>query len=362
MRRTYAPGVTLLFEPFTLRGTTVRNRVWLPPMCQYSAVDGVPNDWHLVHLGSRAVGGAALVIAEASAVSAQGRISPQDTGLWNQAQLEAWQPITRFIKAQGAIAGVQLAHAGRKASTLRPWEGHGPVPAGQGDWLAVAPSALPFDNGWHTPQALDEAGIQAVIADFRAAAQRALAADFELVELHAAHGYLLHQFLSPLSNRRDDRYGGSFENRTRLVREVVTAVREAWPAELPLWLRISATDWADQGGWDITQSVELARQVKALGVDLIDVSSGGLLPHVKIPLEPGYQVPFAAQIRREAGVATGAVGLITGAGQAAQIVANGDADVVLIARESLRDPYFPRRAAQRLGAKIDAPVQYQRAW
>ena len=351
-----------LFDPLVQRSLTLRNRMVISPMCEYSATDGVPNDWHLVHLGSRAVGGAALVIAEASAVSAQGRISPQDTGLWNQAQLEAWQPITRFIKAQGAIAGVQLAHAGRKASTLRPWEGHGPVPAGQGDWLAVAPSALPFDNGWHTPQALDEAGIQAVIAEFRAAAQRALAADFELVELHAAHGYLLHQFLSPLSNRRDDRYGGSFENRTRLVREVVTAVREAWPAELPLWLRISATDWADQGGWDITQSVELARQVKALGVDLIDVSSGGLLPHVKIPLEPGYQVPFAAQIRREAGVATGAVGLITGAGQAAQIVANGDADVVLIARESLRDPYFPRRAAQRLGAKIDAPVQYQRAW
>lgn len=351
-----------LFDPLVQRSLTLRNRMVISPMCEYSATDGVPNDWHLVHLGSRAVGGAAVVIAEASAVSAQGRISPQDAGIWNQAQLEAWQPITRFIKAQGAIAGVQLAHAGRKASTLRPWEGHGPVPTGQGDWLTVAPSALPFDAGWHTPQALDEAGIQAVIADFRAAAQRALAAGFELVELHAAHGYLLHQFLSPLSNRRDDRYGGSFENRSRLVREVVTAVREAWPAELPLWLRISATDWADAGGWDVAQSVELARQVKSLGVDLIDVSSGGLLPHVKIPLEPGYQVPFAAQIRREAGIATGAVGLITGAEQAAQIVANDDADVVLIARESLRDPYFPRRAAQRLGAKINAPVQYQRAW
>ncbi|GAB2558643.1 NADH:flavin oxidoreductase/NADH oxidase [Rhodanobacter koreensis] len=351
-----------LFDPFVQRSLTLRNRMVISPMCEYSATDGVPNDWHMVHLGSRAVGGAAVVIAEASAVSAQGRISPQDTGLWNQAQLEAWQPITRFIKAQGAIAGVQLAHAGRKASTLRPWEGHGPIPAGQGDWLTVAPSALPFDNSWHTPQALDEAGIQAVIADFRAAALRALAAGFELVELHAAHGYLLHQFLSPLSNRRDDRYGGNFENRTRLVREVIAAVREVWPAELPLWLRISATDWADEGGWDVTQSVELARQVKALGVDLIDVSSGGLLPHVKIPLEPGYQVPFAAQIRHEAGIATGAVGLITDAGQAAQIVANGAADVVLIARESLRDPYFPRRAARQLGAKIDAPVQYQRAW
>jgi 2,4-dienoyl-CoA reductase-like NADH-dependent reductase (Old Yellow Enzyme family) len=351
-----------LFDPFPQRSLTLRNRLVVSPMCEYSATDGVPNDWHMVHLGSRAVGGAALVIAEASAVSAQGRISPQDTGLWNQAQLQAWQPITRFIKAQGAIAGMQLAHAGRKASTLRPWDGHGPVPAGQGDWLTVAPSALPFDAGWPAPQALDEAGIQAVIADFRAAAQRALAAGFELIEVHAAHGYLLHQFLSPLSNRRDDRYGGSFENRTRLVREVIAGVREVWPAELPLWLRLSATDWVGDGGWDIGQSVELARQVKSLGVDLIDVSSGGLLPHAKIPLAPGYQVPFAAQIRREAGVATGAVGLITGAEQAAQIVATGDADVVLIARESLRDPYFPRRAAQRLGAKIDAPAQYQRAW
>ena len=351
-----------LFDPFSQRSLTLRNRLVVSPMCEYSATDGVPNDWHMVHLGSRAVGGAALVIAEASAVSAQGRISPQDTGLWNQAQLQAWQPITRFIKAQGAIAGMQLAHAGRKASTLRPWDGHGPVPAGQGDWLTVAPSALPFDTDWPAPQALDEAGIQAVIADFRAAAQRALAAGFELIEVHAAHGYLLHQFLSPRSNRRDDRYGGSFQNRTRLVREVIVAVREVWPAELPLWLRLSATDWVDDGGWDIGQSVELARQVKSLGVDLIDVSSGGLLPHAKIPLAPGYQVPFAAQIRREAGIATGAVGLITGAEQAAQIVANGDADVVLIARESLRDPYFPRRAAQRLGAKIDAPAQYHRAW
>ncbi len=354
-----------LFEPFAQRSVTLRNRLVVSPMCEYSAIDGVPNDWHMVHLGSRAVGGAGAVIAEATAVSAQGRISPQDTGLWNQAQLDAWQPITRFIKAHGAVAGVQLAHAGRKASTLRPWDGHGPVPAGQGDWLTVAPSALPFDASWNMPQALDDAGIAAVIADFRAAAQRALAAGFELIELHAAHGYLLHQFLSPLSNQRTDRYGGSFDNRSRLVREVITAVREVWPAELPLWLRISATDWAPANGprgWDVEQSVQLVQQVKPLGVDLVDVSSGGLLPHVKIPLAPGYQVPFAARIRREAGVATGAVGLITGAEQAAQIVATGNADVVLLARESLRDPYFPRRAAQLLGAKIEAPVQYQRAW
>ena len=355
-----------LFEPLTQRSLSLRNRLVVSPMCQYSAVDGMPNDWHMVHLGSRAVGGAAVVIAEATAVSAHGRISPQDTGLWNQAQQDAWQPIARFIKAEGAIAGIQLAHAGRKASTLRPWQGHGPVPAGQGDWLTVAPSALPFDKGWNVPQALDEAGICAVAADFRAAAQRALAAGFELIELHAAHGYLLHQFLSPLSNQCSDNYGGSFENRSRLVREVINAVREVWPAELPLWLRISATDWADSGeasrGWDIEQSVQLAQQVKLLGVDLIDVSSGGLLPHVKIPLGPGYQVPFAARIRREADIATGAVGLITEVEQAAAIVANGEADVVLMARESLRDPYFPRRAAQLLDAQITVPVQYQRAW
>ena len=354
-----------LFDPFPQRSLSLRNRLAVSPMCEYSAIDGVPNDWHMVHLGSRAVGGAGAVIAEATAVSAQGRISPQDTGLWNQAQVEAWQPIARFIKSQGAIAGVQLAHAGRKASTLRPWEGNGPVPAGQGDWQTVAPSALLFDEGWQTPQALDEAGIAAVIADFRATAQRALEAGFELIELHAAHGYLLHEFLSPLSNQRSDRYGGSFDNRSRLVREIVAAVREVWPDELPLWLRVSATDWAPADGprgWDVEQSVQLAQQVKPLGVDLIDVSSGGLLPHVKIPLAPGYQVPFAARIRREAGIATGAVGLITEAEQAAAIVANGEADVVLLARESLRDPYFPRRAAQLLGAQIKAPVQYQRAW
>ena len=351
-----------LFEPFAQRSLTLRNRLVVAPMCQYSAIDGLPDNWHMVHLGSRAVGGAAVVIAEATAVSAQARISQQDVGLWNQAQQDAWQPIAGFIKAHGAIAGVQLAHAGRKASTRRPWEGHGSVPIGQGGWLTVAPSALPFEADWQTPQALDEAGIQVVIADFRAAAQRALAAGFDLIELHAAHGYLLHQFLSPLSNQRSDRYGGSFDNRSRIVREIIVAVREVWPSELPLWLRISATDWADEGGWDIEQSVQLAQQVKSLGVDLIDVSSGGLIPNVTIPLGPGYQVPFAARIRREAGIATGAVGLITKAEHAAQIVASGEADVVLIARESLRDPYFPRRAAHQLNATIEAPIQYRRAW
>jgi 2,4-dienoyl-CoA reductase-like NADH-dependent reductase (Old Yellow Enzyme family) len=350
-----------LFEPFTQRSLILRNRLVVSPMCEYSAVDGVPDDWHLVHLGSRAVGGAAVVITEATAVSAQGRISPGDTGLWNQAQQEAWRPITRFIRKQGAIAGMQLAHAGRKGSSQRPWEGGGSLPPDHGDWPTVAPSALPFDAGWQTPQALDVAGIQAVVADFRAAALRALEAGFELIELHAAHGYLLHQFLSPLSNQRSDEYGGSFENRSRIVREVVAAVREVWPVELPLWLRVSATDWAEHG-WDVDETVQLARQVKALGVDLVDVSGGGLVPHAKIPLGPGYQVPYAARVRREAGVATGAVGLITEAGQAQEIIASGAADVVLMARESLRDPYFPRRAAQELSAKIDAPLQYQRAW
>jgi 2,4-dienoyl-CoA reductase-like NADH-dependent reductase (Old Yellow Enzyme family) len=350
-----------LFEPFPQRSLSLRNRIVVSPMCQYSAVDGVPEHWHLVHLGSRAVGGAGAVIAEATAVSAQGRISPGDTGIWNDGQVAAWQPITAFIAAQGAVPGVQLAHAGRKASAHRPWDGGGALTAAQGAWTTVAPSALPFDTGWHTPEALDAAGIRQLIDDFRAAARRALAAGFRLVELHAAHGYLLHQFLSPLSNLRDDEYGGSYERRVRLVREVTAAVREEWPAELPLWLRISATDWAE-GGWDIEQSVRLARELKPLGVDLVDVSSGGLLPHVKIPLAPGYQVPFAARVRREAGIATGAVGLITGARQAADIVDNGEADVVLIARESLRDPYFPRRAAQELGAQLPAPAQYRRAW
>lgn len=347
-----------LFTPFTQRGLTLRNRIAVAPMCQYSAVDGVPDHWHLVHLGSRAVGGAAVVIAEATAVTAQGRISPQDVGLWNDAQREAWRPITRFIDTQGAIAGVQLAHAGRKASSQRPWEGGGALR--EGAWDTVAPSAIAFDEGWHTPQALDAAGLRQLVEDFRRAAERALAAGFRLVELHAAHGYLLHQFLSPLSNHREDAYGGSFENRTRLLREIIAAVREVWPAELPLWVRISATDW-HEGGWDIEQSVRLARELPALGVDLVDVSSGGLVPHVKIPLGPGYQVPFAARIRREAGIATGAVGLITESDQAARIVAQDEADIVLIARESLRDPYFPRRAAQELGASLEAPVQYRRA-
>ncbi|GLQ94248.1 NADH:flavin oxidoreductase/NADH oxidase [Dyella acidisoli] len=350
-----------LFEPYAQRSLTLRNRIVISPMCQYSAHDGVPNQWHAAHLGSRAVGGAGVVITEASAVSPEGRISAHDAGIWNGKHVDAWRPIAAFIAEQGAVPGIQLAHAGRKASVLRPWEGGGPLTAEQGAWQTVAPSAIPFDQDWHVPQALDSDGIRKVVADFRAAAVRAKEAGFKLIELHGAHGYLLHQFLSPLSNQRSDAYGGSFENRTHLVREVIAAVREVWPDHLPLWLRISATDWADHG-WTIDDSVRLASQLSALGVDLVDVSSGGLVPHVKIPLGPGYQVPFAARIRQEAGIATGAVGLITEPAQADGIIAGGAADVVLIARASLRDPYFPRRAAQELGATLTPPAQYQRAW
>jgi 2,4-dienoyl-CoA reductase-like NADH-dependent reductase (Old Yellow Enzyme family) len=348
-----------LFDGLSQRGVRLRNRIAVSPMCQYSAHDGVPDAWHLVHLGSRAVGGAGLVLTEAAAVSPAGRISDGDVGLWNDAQVDAWRPIAAFIAGQGAVPGAQLALAGRTASVRRPWEGGGPLQAGA--WPTVAPSALAYDTGYPAPAALDEGGIRAVIADFRAAATRAIAAGFRLLELHAAHGYLLHQFLSPLSNQRSDAYGGDFAGRTRLTREVVSEVRGVWPADLPLWLRVSATDWA-AGGWDIEQSARLAREVKALGVDLVDVSSGGLVPHARIPAAPGYQVPFAARIRREAGIATGAVGLIDSPQQAQAIIAEGAADVVLLARESLRDPYFPRRAAQVLGASITAPDQYQRAW
>lgn len=350
-----------LFAPLAQRSLTLRNRLVVSPMCQYSAVDGLPNNWHLVHLGSRAVGGAGLILSEASAVSAEGRISPADTGLWNTAQAEAWHRINCFLRSRGTAVGVQLGHAGRKASVEAPWLGGKPVAPADGGWLPVAPSALPFRSESPVPRALSPIEIRTVVDDFAAAAQRALDACFQLVEIHAAHGYLLHQFLSPLSNRRDDRYGGGYDNRTRLLREVLAAVREVWPERLPLWLRISATDWAD-GGWDIEQSVALAREVKDLGVDLIDVSSGGLVPNARIPVEPGYQVPFAARIRREAGIATGAVGLITEAAQAERIVADGEADAVLLARELLRDPYFPQRAARELGASLQVPEQYQRAW
>lgn len=349
-----------LFSVLRLRGLEFRNRVFVSPMCQYSSREGLANDWHMVHLGSRAVGGAALVCAEATAVSPEGRISPADTGLWSDAHAEAFAPVAAFIKSQGSVAAMQLAHAGRKASTDLPWRGGKPLLESEGGWQTLAPSALPFAEGHHVPREMNDEDLSAVVSQFRDAAERALAAGFEVVELHMAHGYLLHEFLSPLSNRRDDDYGGGFENRVRFPLRVTGAVREVWPERLPLFVRISATDWAE-GGWDLEQSVEFSRRLNAAGVDLVDCSSGGLVPGVKIPVGPGYQVPFAAAVRERAGVATGAVGMITEAHQAEEIIAGGEADAVLLARAMLRDPYWTLRAAKALGVKAEWPVQYGRA-
>lgn len=353
--------MSALFSPFRQRDLTLRNRIAVSPMCQYASVNGLPDDWQLVHLGSRAVGGAGLVMTEAAAVSPEGRISPQDAGIWNEAQAQAWASIAGFIRAQGAAPAIQLAHAGRKASTYAPWRGRGAVAVVDGGWEVVAPSAQAYDASYPAPRALDATGIHQVVDDFRAAASRAFEAGFEVVEVHAAHGYLLHQFLSPLSNMRDDAWGGSFDHRVRLLLDVVDAVREVWPERLPLWVRVSATDWVE-GGWDVSQTIELSRLLKSRSVDLVDTSSGGLSPLQSIEAVPDYQVPFARRIREAAGIATGAVGLITTPAQAERIVAEGDADIVLLARELLRDPYFPRRAAQELGAEIQAPDQYLRAW
>ncbi|MEQ1474031.1 MAG: NADH:flavin oxidoreductase/NADH oxidase [Candidatus Acidiferrum sp.] len=350
-----------LFTPLRIREIDFKNRIVVSPMCQYSAKDGHPQAWHLVHLGSRAVGGASAVIAEATAVEERGRISLGDTGIYNDAQIASWKPIAEFVRAAGAVPGIQLAHAGRKGSTGRPWEGGKAVAIADGGWEPVAPSAIAFDKDYPMPRALTVPEIDAVVAAFRRAAERALAAGFELVEIHGAHGYLLHEFLSPLSNIRTDEYGGSLENRMRLALRVSEAVREAWPARLPLFFRVSATDWQD-GGWDLPQSVELAKRLKSLGVDLIDVSSGGSVPHAKIPVAPGYQVPFAEEIRKQAGIATAAVGMITDAAQSETILSSEQADLVVLAREMLRDPYFPRRAAHELGTKLTPPIQYQRAW
>jgi 2,4-dienoyl-CoA reductase-like NADH-dependent reductase (Old Yellow Enzyme family) len=329
-------------------------------MCQYSCADGLPTDWHLVHLGALAVGGAALVFTEATAVTAAGRISPSDTGIWNDDQGEAFARIARFIRGRGAAAGMQLAHAGRKASRWPPWQGGARIDSGEGGWLPVAPSAAAFDDGWVTPHALSEAEIAEIVEAFVAATQRVESAGFDVVELHMAHGYLLHEFLSPLSNPRDDDYGGSLENRLRAPLEVVRAVRAAWPEEKPLFVRLSATDWVD-GGWDVAQSIHFARALRNEGVELVDCSSGGNSPSQEMPLAPGYQVPFAAALRREAGIATGAVGLITEPAHAEAIVAAGEADVVLLARELLRDPHWPLRAARELDVDIPWPVQYERA-
>jgi 2,4-dienoyl-CoA reductase-like NADH-dependent reductase (Old Yellow Enzyme family) len=350
-----------LFDPLSIRDLTLANRVFVSPMCEYSSVDGYANDWHFVHLGSRAVGGAGLVLTEATAVVPEGRISPQDLGIWSDDHVPALRRIVGFIHEQGSVAGIQLAHAGRKASTLRPWEGSGTVAEAEGGWSNVmAPSAIPFAENYPMPKAFTLDGIKEIVAAFASAARRACDAGFRVIEIHAAHGYLIHEFLSPLSNHREDAYGGSFDNRTRLFREIVAAIRSSWPKGAPLFVRISATDWV-KGGWDLEQSIELARMLKSLGVDLIDCSSGGTVPHAVIPAAPGYQTPFAQRIRQAAEIMTGAVGLITSPVQAEQIIATGEADAILMAREFLRDPYWPLRAARELGQSVLWPVQYLRA-
>jgi 2,4-dienoyl-CoA reductase-like NADH-dependent reductase (Old Yellow Enzyme family) len=349
-----------LFSPLQIKSLTFKNRMAISPMCQYSATDGFANDWHLVHLGSRASGGAALIIQEATAVAPEGRISPGDLGLWKDEHIEKLQSINRFILSQNAIPGIQLAHAGRKASVTEPWNGNKKLDETNGGWDTVAPSAVGYHSNEKPPIALDKTGIQKVISDFKSTTKRALKAGFKVVEIHAAHGYLLHQFLSPLSNFRTDEYGGSFENRIRLLLEVLEAVQSEWPSDLPIFIRISATDWAD-GGWNIEESVQLSKILKEKGVDLMDVSSGGLVSHQQIPLGPNYQVSFAERIKKEIGILTGAVGLITDADQSEEIVATGKADLVLFARESLRNPNLALDFAKELGVDVTWPKQYERA-
>jgi 2,4-dienoyl-CoA reductase-like NADH-dependent reductase (Old Yellow Enzyme family) len=349
-----------LFTPFDLRSITFRNRIFVSPMCQYSSHEGLPTAWHLVHLGSRAVGGAGLVMVEATAISPEGRISPDDSGIWSDAHVEAFTPIARFIREQGAVPGIQLAHAGRKGSCSLPWLGGEPLGLEACGWQPLAPSAVPFASGHPVPRALTTDELELIETQFRAAARRAVAAGFQVVELHMAHGYLLHEFLSPLVNQRGDQFGGSLENRLRFPLRIAKAVRQEWPADLPLFVRISATDWV-AGGWDIDQSVILSRQLKEIGADLIDCSSGFAVPDEPVPFGPGFQVPFAAKVRAEAGIATGAVGFITEPFQAEQIVATGQADAVLLARQMLRDPYWPLHAAKALHVDVAWPNQYLRA-
>jgi 2,4-dienoyl-CoA reductase-like NADH-dependent reductase (Old Yellow Enzyme family) len=350
-----------LFTPFKLRSVTFKNRIGVSPMCQYSAVDGFANDWHLVHLGSRAVGGAGMVMGEATAISPEGRITPGCLGLWDDAQIGPLKRIASFLQEHGAVPAIQLAHAGRKASCLRPWEGGKPIAPDEPEgWQTIAPSAVGYRDSDPTPVAVSVEDIADIKKHFVMAAMRAISAGFRVVEIHAAHGYLLHQFLSPLSNFRFDQYGGSYENRIRLLCEVVEAVRMVWPEELPLWVRISATDWVE-GGWGIEDSVQLAIRLKDLGADLIDCSSGGNSPLQKIPVAPGYQVPFAEQIKKESGISTAAVGMITEAEECEAIISTDKADMVLLAREFLRNPYFPLQAANELGADIAWPEQYLRA-
>ena len=352
--------MSLLFSPLVIRSLTLRNRIIVSPMCQYSSEEGFANDWHLVHLGSRAVGGAGLVVAEATAVSAEGRISAADLGIWNDEHIPQLRRITNFIHQNDSLAGIQIAHAGRKASTVPPWLGGTFVKPEEGGWQTIAPSDIGFRENDQLPKPLTNTEIREVIVDFAAAAERAVEAGFKVLEIHAAHGYLIHQFLSPLSNKRNDEYGGSFENRTRLLKEIVVAVQKVWPEDLPLFVRLSATDWAE-GGWGIGESVELSKDLKQIGVDLIDCSSGGLIPNAKITVGPGYQVQFSERIKKEAGILTGAVGLITTAAQAESILSTEKADVIILARQLLRDPYFPLHAAHQLQQDIKWPVQYDRA-
>jgi 2,4-dienoyl-CoA reductase-like NADH-dependent reductase (Old Yellow Enzyme family) len=350
-----------LFSPLTIRGVTFRNRIAVSPMCEYSSVDGFANDWHLVHLGSRAVGGAGLVLTEAAALEPRGRISPADLGIYRDEHIEMLARIARFILDQGAVPGIQIAHAGRKGSTRVPWEGGAVIPESEGGWQCVAPSPIPFRPGEPAPAELTQSAIAAIVEAFAAAARRAAAAGFQVVEIHGAHGYLIDEFLSPLSNRRTDEYGGGFEGRIRFALEVAGAVRAAWPDYLPLFMRISAIDWVEDG-WQIQDSVELARRLQPLGVDLIDCSSGGIVPYAKVQVGPAYQTPFAERIRHQTGVLTGAVGMITEPQQADAIVRSGQADMVLLAREFLRDPYWPLHAAKTLGAQAATPKQYGRAF
>jgi 2,4-dienoyl-CoA reductase-like NADH-dependent reductase (Old Yellow Enzyme family) len=364
-RRTEDPHLTRvpdLFTPLTIREITFRNRIAVSPMCQYSSVDGFASDWHLVHLGSRAIGGAGLVMMEATAVEARGRITPGDHGIWLDQHIAMLKRIASFIKQHGAVAGIQIAHAGRKASCRVPWENNGaPIPVAAGGWETVAPSAVPFRESDPVPRALDRNGIRDIVDAFAQAARRSLAAGFEVLELHCAHGYLAHEFLSPLSNKRTDEYGGSYQNRIRFVLELAEAVRGVWPEPFPLFVRISATDWKD-GGWTLDDSVSLASELRGRNVDLIDCSSGAMVPDAKIPVAPGFQVPFAERIKRETNIRTGAVGMITDPHQANEIIRSDQADIVLLAREFLRDPYWPLHAAQVLGQVPHPPVQYQRAF
>ncbi|MFC8146331.1 NADH:flavin oxidoreductase/NADH oxidase [Streptomyces paradoxus] len=358
--------MTALFEPFTLRELTIPNRVWMPPMCQYSAAPegpetGVPTDWHFAHYAARATGGTGLIIVEATAVSPQGRISPYDLGIWNDTQVEAFRRITRFLTAQGTVPAIQLAHAGRKASTDRPWKGGAPVGPDEHGWDSVAPSPLAFDDKHPAPAELTTGQIRDAVEQFAAAARRALSAGFEIAEIHGAHGYLINEFLSPHSNHRTDAYGGSYENRTRFALEVVDAVREVWPDDKPLFFRISATEWLDDGGWTADDTVRFAADLRAHGIDLLDVSTGGNASGVRIPTTPGYQVPFAARVRNETSLPVAAVGLITDVEQAEKILANGEADAVLLGRELLRNPSWARHAARELGGEVRVPDQYHRS-